>query len=226
MRMALLTAQRMGEEITTEATRAKDEMLMKTELEIKTKLSDTEKRVEEEEMRLAIAAKETAKFIELSQAIMRKHGEFLDKLETARRAVKPKAATAKQGAPRTAAVKAAPQAKAPPSVKQAQPVQPVQPVQEARPIPQTPVPEVEIDDIALQISSVVEQISDAEVAPHAAIEEISIHAAEDPPQSLFDDDDGSVKLYAADEEEESDISPRPKFDFDDLKFGANFDSDD
>jgi len=224
MRMALLTAQRMGEEITAEATRAKDEMLMKTELEIKAKLSETEKRVEDEEMRLAIATKETAKFLELSQAIMRKHGEFLEKLETARRAVKPKAATVKQGAPRTAAVKAAPPAKAPPPpVKQAQPVQTIQ---ETRPIPQAPAHEIEIDDIALQISSVVEHISDTEVAPHAASDENASHAAQDPPQSLFDDDDGSIKLYSSDEEEDADISPRPKFDFDDLKFGANFDSDD
>jgi len=35
---------------------------------------------------------------------------------------------------------------------------------------------------------------------------------DEPPSSLFSD-------------EEEDISPRPKFDFDDLKFGANFDSD-
>ena len=223
MRMALLTAQRMGEEITTEATRAKDEMLMKTELEIKAKLSETEKRVEDEEMRLAIATKETAKFLELSQAIMRKHGEFLDKLETARRAVKPKAATAKQGAPRSATAKAAPPAKAPPPLKQAQPVQPVQ---ETRPIPQAPAPEIEIDDIALEISSVVEKISDTEIAPHATSDEIATHAAEDPPQTLFDDDDGSIRLYSTDEEEDADISPRPKFDFDDLKFGANFDNDD
>ena len=223
MRMALLTAQRMGEEITTEATRAKDEMLMKTELEIKAKLSDTEKRVEDEELRLAIAAKETAKFIELSQAIMRKHGEFLDKLEAARRAVKPKAVPVKPGAPRTAAVKAAPPVK---SVPLAKPAQPIQPAPEVRPIPPAAVPDIEIDDIALQISSVVEQISDSEVAPHIAPNEIAPQAAVEPPQSLFDDDDGSVKLYAADEEEDTDISPRPKFDFDDLKFGANFDSDD
>jgi len=232
MRMALLTAQRMGEEITTEATRAKDEMLMKTEIEIKDKLSDTAKRIEDEETRLAIATKETAKFIELSQAIMRKHGEFLDKLEAARRAVKPKS-TPKQGAQRSAAAKTAQASKAPPvrqaqpvqqapPVQQAQPVQQIQPDQATKPIPQIPAHEIEIDDIAMQISSVVGQISDSEVAAG----EVRAPAGEEPPQSLFEDDDGSVKLYSSDEGEEEDISPRPKFDFDDLKFGANFDSDD
>jgi len=233
MRMALLTAQRMGEEITTEATRAKDEMLMKTEMEIKEKLSDTEKRVEDEELRLAIAEKETAKFIELSQAIISKHSEFLEKLEAARRAVKPKGAPKQGAAPRVAPVKAAP------PVKPAQPVRPEQPIQQpiqqaqqgqldqsTRPFPQAPVEDAEIDDIAMQISSVVEQISDAEIAtPAPAYEEAHTHAAEEPPQSLFDDDDDSVKLYNANEDH-VDISPRPKFDFDDLKFGANFDSDD
>jgi len=220
MRMALLTAQRMGEEITAEATRNKNEMLMKTEMEIKEKLSDTAKRIEDEEIRLALATKETAKFIELSQAIMRKHSEFLEKIETARRAVKPKSAP-KQAVPRTSPVKAAQ------PVRQEQPDPPAppdQPLQTAVPIPQTPAQEIEIDDIALQISSVVEQISDEDAAPSAAYEDEIDHAVEEPPQSLFEDDDGSVKLYAHDEEE--DISPRPKFDFDDLKFGANFDNDD
>ena len=225
MRMALLTAQRMGEEITTEANRAKDEMLMKTDMEIKEKLSDTSKRIEDEELRLAIATKETAKFIELSQAIMRKHGEFLDKLEAARRAVKPKAAP-KQGGARAASAKPVQPAKAAPQVRQAQPVQQIPPDQATRPIPAVPAQEIEIDDIAMQISSVVGQISEAEVAPAAEPGEFRSNAADEPPQSLFEDDDGSVKLYGHDEEEEEDISPRPKFDFDDLKFGANFDSDD
>jgi len=227
MRMALLTAQRMSEEITAEATRAKDEMLMKAEHEVKAMLSDTSKRVEDEEMRLAIAAKETAKFIELSQAIMRKHSEFLEKLETARRAVKPKIAPPKQGAQRPAAAKAAPPAKEAQPVLQAQPLQQAHTDQATRQFPQAhEQQDFEIDDIALQISSVVEQISDAEVAPAIAYEDAPAPIAEEPPQSLFDDDDGSIKLYSSNEGAEADITPRPKFDFDDLKFGANFDSDD
>jgi len=225
MRMALLTAQRMSEEITAEATRSKDEMLMKAELDIKAMLSDTSKRVEDEETRLAIAAKETAKFIELSQAIMRKHSEFLEKLETARRAVKPKTAP-KQGAPRVATAKVAQPINTGQPDTQAQPVLQDNFGQATRPIPQTPAHEIEIDDIALQISSVVEQISDTEVTPVAAYNEAQTPIAEEPPQSLFDDDDGSIKLYTSGDEPDADISPRPKFDFDDLKFGANFDSDD
>jgi len=214
MRMALLTAQRMGEEITIEANRAKDEMLQKTDIEVKAKLTDTAKRVADEEMRLAIATKETAKFIDLSQAIMRKHSEFLEKLEAARRAVKPK------GEPRQAAPESGPAAAKPP--RSSKPVQPAPPppppVMPAQPVP-SEVSTQEIDDIALQIGSVVEQLTDEDTA---AAEE---HTPASGDSSLFEDDDGSVKLYAPDEIVEDDISPRPKFDFDDLKFGANFDSD-
>jgi len=242
MRMALLTAQRMGEEITVEAKRTKEEMIQSTEIEIKAKLTDTAQRVAEEETRLALAVKETAKFIELSQAIMRKHSEFLSKLETARRAVSkqkggPKQAMQEPGAAAKSAraVKAAPAKPAPPArpaPQPATPMPPIQPVQEeqyAPPVQSAPTQEVAIDDIASQIGSVVEQLAEDEVATPAP-EAAQVSSAEEPPSSLFEDDDGSVKLYSPDEDDEIDasenISPRPKFDFDDLKFGANFDSDD
>ena len=227
MRMALLTAQRMGEEITVEANRTKDEMLQNTENEIKAKLSDTAKRVSDEEMRLAIAAKETAKFIELSQAIMRKHSEFLDKLESARRVVKPKddAKTVPEGkAPRVA--KQAQPAKAAPQQRQA-PVQKSEsapPAAVQQPVIQQLTPnEVEIDDIADQIGSIVGQMTEDVGSPQH--DEIPMSMNEEPHPSLFEDDDGSVKLYSPESELEE-TSPRPKFDFDDLKFGANFDSED
>jgi cell division initiation protein len=92
MRMALLTAQRMGEEITNEASKRKDEMLRQADVDVKAMLTEAARSIAGEEMRLSAAAKETAKFIELSRAIMRKHSEFLTKLEAARRTVDPAAA--------------------------------------------------------------------------------------------------------------------------------------
>jgi len=231
MRMALLTAQRMGEEITVEAKRTKEEMIQNTEIEIKAKLTDTAQRVAEEETRLALAVKETAKFIELSQAIMRKHSEFLSKLETARRAVSKQKGVQKQTAQDPAAVskparsvKAAPARPASPQreIEQPAPMEPMAP-----PVQSAPMQEVAIDDIASQIGSVVEKISDDEVA---IPDVMPAPVVEEPPPSLFEDDDGSVKLYSPEEEHEElaseENSPRPKFDFDDLKFGANFDGDD
>jgi len=252
MRMALLTAQRMGEEITVEAKRTKEEMLQNTEVEIKAKLTDIAQRVAEEETRLALAAKETTKFIELSQAIMRKHSEFLSKLETARRAVSKQKGGSRQAsqesgtapksakAVKTAPVKAAQPVKAAPVDKAAQPpAKPMKPPpvdQPATPIPAAPIPaapmqEVAIDDIVSQIGSVVETIAENEVAaPEAAKTPAPVPIAAESPPSLFEDDDGPVKLYSPEDGSEENIrvenSPRPKFDFDDLKFGANFDGDD
>jgi cell division initiation protein len=188
MRMALLNAQRMGEEITIEANRKRDELLQNTDAEIKNKLTETAQRIADEELRLNVAAKETAKFIDLSQAIMRKHSEFLAKLEAARRAVKTTA-------------------EPPP----------------AAPPPPPPTQEDEIASVAEQIGSAVEKLTGKEPpAPEADPVPTAAPEADEPPSSLFEDE--PIKLYPPDSEADS-VSPRPKFDFDDLKFGANFDND-
>ena len=201
MRMALLTAQRMGEEITIEANKQKEEALRDADIEIRAKLEETAKRVEDEEWRLTVAAKETAKFIQLSQAIMQKHSEFLTKLETARRAVRPDLTPAP---------------------------------------PQPPVQDSQIDDVAEQIGNAVEKITSLDASPqYSAPPYATSHAPSHasftsplptPPQEpaataqpLYDEDSDSARLFEAEDEEDS-VSPRPKFDFDDLKFGANFES--
>jgi len=193
MRMALLTAQRMGEEITIEANKKKEETLQNADFEAKARLDATARRIADEEFRLTVAAKETAKFIELSQAIMRKHSEFLTRLETARRAVRPD------------------------------------------PAPQEPQPtfEEQISDTAAQIGSTMDRITSA----NAPAPEYAAHQ-ESEASPAYDDEGEPTKLYAfndstadgpggdgfEDGAPEESTSPRPKFDFDDLKFGSNFDN--
>jgi len=181
MRMALLTAQRMGEEITIEANKLKEETLRKADRAVQAKLAETAKRVADEELRLSIAAKETAKFIALSQAILRKHSEFLTKLETARRSVKP--------APE-------PVAPAPPSYDE------------------------KVADTAEQIGSAMERLAgfDTPAPENAPAPALAAAAA---PQSAYDDNSEPTKPYGLKNDDDS-VTPRPKFDFDDLKFGANF----
>jgi len=232
LRMALLTAQCMGEEITTEANRTKDELLQSAENEIKAKLSDTATRIAEEEMRLAAASKETAKFIELSKAILSKHSEFLKKLETAHRTITPKSAPT-QTAPEHEPAEVLPQpASQEQPVMPAQPPEPVQSASPPSPVQQPPPPgpahpadinEIEFDDIAEAIGSAVADIANLEAssAPAAMMQPTP---PDEPPSSLFEDNDAPLSLYSNDAE--PDMSPRPKFDFDDLKFGANFESDD
>jgi len=178
MRMALLTAQRMGEEITVEANKQKEETIRSADEEIRAKLDETAKRVADEEWRLSVAAKETAKFIQLSQAIMQKHSEFLTKLETARRTVRP----------------------------------------DLEPAPPPPTHEEQIADVAEQIGSAVEKLTGLD----ASVPEPASNNTDDAqPLSLFNDMSEPAK-HLSDADESDSVSPRPKFDFDDLKFGANF----
>jgi len=181
MRMALLTAQRMSEEITNDANKKKDETIKGAELEAQTRLEETARRISEEELRLSVAARETSKFIELSQAIMRKHSEFLTKLETARRMVRP---------------------------------------DPEPPPPPPPSYEEQMADAAEQIGSAVRRLtSDTYEPADAAVPDFE---GEPEPRPVPMQEDEPTRQYSRRGDDDS-ISPRPKFDFDDLKFGSNFD---
>jgi len=182
MRMALLTAQRMGEEITVEANKQKEQTLKSADEEANAKVAYVAKLVADEEVKLAVASKETAKFIQLSQAIMQRHSEFLAKLETARRAIVPASSSAALAS------------------------------------------EEHIADVANQIdnniSGAPEAYAQEDVAPpHTAEGEAGEFAG-----SLYDGEGEPTDMF--DEQADAPTSPRPRFDFDDLKFGANFDGND
>ena len=189
MRMALLTAQRMGEEITTEANKKKEETLRDADIEAKNRFEETSKRIADEELRLTVAAKETAKFIELSQAIMRKHSEFLTKLEAARRAVRP----------------------------------------DPEPAPPPPSYEEQISETAAQIGNAVERITNADRTVQDGAPGSSSYAEHQAqPAPAYNDDDEPTRFYNGNGNgngngADDSMTPRPKFDFDDLKFGSNFD---
>ena len=187
MRMALLAAQRMGEEITVEATKQKEETLKNADEEATAKISQVAQLVADEKTKLEIASKETAKFIQLSQAIMQRHSEFLTKLETARRTIAPV----------------------------------------AEPTP-PPTSDAQVADVANQIRSSVENSTSSDVADPAPKEQIEadqekVYEEGEFAGSLYDEEE---PIMALEEQLEPPTSPRPKFDFDDLKFGANFDSND
>ena len=197
MRMALLTAQRLGEEITFEANKQKEETLQNAELEAKAKLEETAERIANEELRLTAAAKETARFIELSQAIMRKHSEFLAKLETARRAARPEPAASAAFSPEY------------PDSAQSSPTltpMPLEPDERTR--------DEQITDAAEIIGNVMEKLTGGRESPPDISDETE-------PLQIPEDDVDSTKLYIPKDLDDS-LTPRPKFDFDDLKFGSNF----
>ena len=184
MRMALLTAQRMGEEVVSDANRKKDEIILNADTEAQSRLDSIARSIADEELRLSVAAKETAKFIELSQTIIRKHSEFLTKLEAAKRVVRPDLPEPK------------PDIEPPPAAR--------------------PMREDDIADTAEQIGNAVEKI----VNSGAAAPERSAKP-DNAPIKIYDDDDEPTRSFSVGAEDEP-VSPRPKFDFEDLKFGANF----
>ena len=204
MRMALLTAQRLGEEITSDANKQKDEILRKAELDAKTKMAETARRIADEELRLSVAAKETAKFIELSQAIIRKHSEFLTKLETARRTVRP-------GSPSSAGQQARPPAPPPMYSPEQQPMN--------QPAPQplyAPSHEEQMSVSPQELSNSLEYRTGNSV-PFPGT------ATSSEPQPEYENDDDNTRVYTIGEEDN--VTPRPKFDFEDLKFGSNFNAE-
>ena len=202
MRMALVNAQKMGEEITIEANKRKEETLRNADEQANAKLSQITKLVSDEELKLQIASKETEKFIQLSQAIMHKHSDFLSKLETARRAVKPDAK---------------------PGVKSAKP--------SSAPAPLTaPLENTIVSNVADQVGSAVERLASEtapvsnlrEVVSEADVKEALAQEVENAIAEELDENGEPLKIFG--QENAPSISPRPRFDFDDLKFGANFDN--
>ena len=265
MRMALLTAQRMGDEIMSDANKEKDQRLQNADSEAKARLEEAARRVADEEMRLSVAAKETAKFIELSQAIIKKHSEFLTKLETARRTVRPlsermQAAQGSQQDEQAAASaaqqhgQASQQGQAASTQRgqvsqreqpKAQPQQTSQRSSEQQAAGQTNQPrsqqetqssrENEIADTAEQIENAIEKMTGTgEGVGRSTIIQAAYDDDDDVDNDGFDNDDydnDDIDTDDIDPDEvvlddaqalEDTLTPRPKFDFDNLQFGENF----
>ena len=185
MRMALLTAQRTGDEIMSDANKRKEELMREVEAERQSMISDLKHRLLDEENRLAAAKQETAKFIEFSQMLIKKHTEFLSKINNAAQSPKP-------------------------APKKTKPPKPAAPPTREQLIMQSAV---EIDDaLEKMVSSYVND----------SVDEPPASPPEPPSVPSYDDEGEPTKQYDISVREES-LTPRPKFDFDDLKFGKNFD---
>lgn len=170
MRMALLTAQKMGEDMTTEAKKKSTELLNQTEEDIRNRLLEMKNKFADEEARLKAVKEETFKFITVSKEIMRQHDAFLSKIEEIKR--------------------------------------------EADAAPD-PVPEPTREEV---INSTISSIDSA----------VSMMTEADPFMPDFKDEEERDMIFnpKRNENDKSDedepTSPRPKFDFNNLKFGANY----
>jgi cell division initiation protein len=170
MRMALLTAQKMGEDMTSEAKKKSEMLLNQTEEDIRTRLQEMKSKFADEEARLKAVKDETFKFITVSKEIMRQHDAFLSRIEEIKRELDPV----------------------------------------PEPVPEPSREEV-INDTISSIDSAVIKLTET-----------------DPFMPEFKDEEEKDLIFSSKPhendkfEEDEPTSPRPKFDFNNLKFGANY----
>ena len=81
MRMALLTAQKMGDDLQAEAKAKSDAMLSDAQAEMQRKLRDYDTRFAAEEQKLQAAKARTESYIASSRSLMNSHAQFLADLE-------------------------------------------------------------------------------------------------------------------------------------------------
>ena len=169
MRMALLTAQKMGDDMVKDAKEKSSNMLKTAKEEADAAILSTQAQIIQEEARLNAAKKATAAFIAENNALIEKLQNFL---------------------------KAVPnlELKAQPAQKKEAPA---------------PTKEEKIMDAVQDIDNAVSKITDSEADEAAG--NTAPEAKAEPAAKKFSDED-----------ERDYTSPRPKFDFDNLRFGTNY----
>ena len=188
MRMALLTAQKMSEEITSEAKKKSEEMLQKADQDVRERLNEMKSKFAGEEERLKSLKSETNKYIKASQEILRQHSQFLTKLDDISNEME---LPLKDNMP--------------------EPLYNEEPLQSR-------------EELFKPREETVEE-------PTIKIDQSFFDASEPESESftkVFNTEEPeTVKktAFEADPEVDEPTSPRPKFDFDDLKFGKNYTGD-
>lgn len=81
MRKALMTAQRMADDLVREAEQKKETMLQDAQLEVAAKVAGLRKEISDEEFRLAAAQKATAEYVAKVQFLHKQAQEYLEKLD-------------------------------------------------------------------------------------------------------------------------------------------------
>ena len=199
MRMALLTAQKMGDDLVADAQRKKSDMLTELEMSAESRRAEIDAQLSDEKARLAAAVEERNKFIADTKLIIEAHLGFLAKIESVKH-------TAEAAAP-------------------------------------APSREETIQSTAREIDSAIDKAVNTVIPapapqPAAVIPEPEsvpqpeavadytepVQPPADSIQMEIDDDGDPTRKFMpkATRAEMEETSPRPKFDFDNLKFGVNF----
>jgi len=216
MRMALLTAQKMGDDLLEEANKKKDAMLADADDLYQKRLQETNAALSAEQAKLDAAKAATAEYVRQAGELLRAHTEFLarlDEISVPDERPEPDAAPAAEP---DAAPAAAPAATIPAE----------------EPAPAEPATE---EDTLREIDAAMARLNFEDPSGEKPLrkddspnDEVLVMPEEAaPPQAeaeIGDVLEGLEDLKGL-EEAESDLTPRPKFDFDNLQFGVNYNAD-
>ena len=192
MRMALLTAQKMGDDMVKEAKEKSEAMLSEAQTASDRKLADIKQAVEEEEARLKVAKEATTAYTREALTLTEKLSRFLNAVPTLEMEKKEKAP-------------------------------------KAEPAPEE-VREEQIMDAVHDIDSAMSKITAEEVADEPAAPEVEEEVpAEEPEQAPEAAEAAPAEEAPAPKpkyDDEGEYTIRPKFDFENLRFGSNFNGED
>lgn len=217
MRMALLTAQKMGDDIMEEANRKRDEMLASADEIYQKRLEETNAAIATEEARLNAAKAATAEYVRQTKELMLSHAEAINKLDEITGPV-PQPETPAEEAPEESAAPAPAPAE---SGSEEDTVREIEETMRRIAMEDEDVPE-NLDEL--------KDVDGTELADNA-LDELSSYKKlldEDTPSEEVSLDDALKQEFKEEAEEvlkdAEDLdatTPRPKFDFDDLQFGTN-----
>jgi len=167
MRMALLAAKKMADEMVEEAKKKTESLLREKEAEAALKMAEIRSQISGEEKRLKAAQQVTADFVDMSMGLCRKHATFLQKLNE------------------------------------------INVVETPVKVPEAQKKETSVDSAAKAIEDSVIKLFEENGRVETAEESI-------------DAESSSQDAQGEDWENEDVASPRPRFEFKDLRFGNNY----
>jgi len=229
MRMALLTAQKMGDDIVQEAKKKSDEMLAQSQQEIDDRRQSFAKEQADESARLEAAKEQTVRFVQASREIMTRHSDFLSRLDEITQEFGGVSAPSQEPAP----AEAAETVRSPEPEPQA--AAPAAPAAENAPLDDDAMADT-IRDIDACVAGALGDGA-APAAPAAAAQpasnvqpfapaaapaqEAAAAPEADEPAAPEDIADEPTKRIDFPDDDEP-VTPRPKFNFKDLKFGSHY----
>ncbi len=241
MRMALLTAQKMSDDMMAETKAKCDEMLAAAAKDSDESRARVAEDISHEDMKLEAAKVKTAAFVSASRQILNQYEAFLEKLDavTAQYGGAEPAESAPQEPAHEPVFSPEPERVRMPAVPVVQPASEEEsgPSPEAEPVSTREPARESVPAVSAEKPAPPEGVDLGEdLEPEPKPDEKAGEAAPVPDMSAatrrIDIDavrriysgDGETKRMAWDEEDEL-TTPRPKFDFSDLRFGSNYEEE-